>query len=255
MRGTDQNTGPQTPYEAWTEHPYFRYRGCAPDADDPRRAAGNPELTLDAWHGPDVDGGEAQPDRVRREHAAVEVCLSCPVMVQCDVYASSVRLDGKLAEPGGIRGGRTALERHRRFIKARHQVASVVEPAPVEQLKTAQKRAVLKALAAYADPVDVAFAAGMDLRTANWQVSRLRTQLGLPDTASRTELLEAAATRGLLEGVRIVPDGEPARPRVPSPPRARFAHVAGQLSLWESELAELAPVHDLFPNQPMEAAA
>jgi len=37
------------------------------------------------------------------------------------------------------------------------------------------------------------------------------------------------------------------RPRVRRPARARFAHVAGQLALWESELAELAPVHDLFP--------
>lgn len=284
MRGSSNNqpgragqTSSYAAYVAWTEHRFFRYRGCAPDPDRPGRAAGNPELGLDAWVGPDVDGGEPQKERRAREAAAKEVCLNCPVMVACDAYASSVTVDGKLAEPDGVRGGLTALERHRRFIKSRHRLRGVA-PAPVEQLRTVQKQAVLRALAAWSDPVDVAFAAGMDVRTANWQVSRLRTQLGLAGTAGRAEILEAARVRGLLEGVRVVPDGERerGRPRVASPSRARFAHVAGQLALWETapgqlaqpaESAEsaapaapaaaggLAVVRDLFPAGSMEAAA
>lgn len=246
MRGTDEIMTPYAAYVAWTEHRYFRYRGCAPDVDQPHRAAGNPALSLDAWNGPDADGGEPQKERREREEAAKEVCLSCPVMVACDRYANSVTAGGKLAEPDGIRGGRTALERHRRFIKVRHRV--VVAPAPVEQIRTPQKLAVLNALAAHTDPEAVAGAAGMDVRTANWQISRLRSQLGLRAGASRMQILEAARERGLLE------DG-PSRARVKSPPREKFTHVAGQIALWELELAELAPVHDLFPNQPMEAAA
>ena len=250
MRGTDQIMTPHAAYVAWTEHPHFRYRGCAPDPDNPLRVLGNPELHLDAWTGTTEDGGEPQRVRRAREAAAIEVCLNCPVMVACDVYANTVTPEGKLAAPDEIRGGRTPLERHRRFIKLRHRVP-VVEPAPVEQISTPQKLAVLRALAAHSDPEDVATAAGMDLRTANWQVSRLRSQLGLPATATRMQILEAARALGLLEG-------KPSRPRVKAPPRDQFTHVVGQLALWEAELAaELAPVHELFPvdSEPLEAAA
>lgn len=240
-------------YEAWTEHRHFAYRGCAPDVDDPRRAAGNPELSLDAWCGEDRDGAEPQGDRVRRQHAAIEVCLSCPVMVLCDRYANSVTPDGRLAEPEGIRGGRTALERHKAFIRARHRVAV---PAPVGQMRTPQKLEVLRALAVHTDADAVAAAAGVPLRTANWQRSRLVTQMNLnKETATRAELLAEAARRGLLEGVTVVEDdgSVPAVPPPPAPaPDPVAPAVAGQLELWQSGLADVVPLH---PVQAQEAAA
>ena len=41
-------------YREWLEHRHFRYRGCAPDADNPLRMAGNPDLPVGAHHGPDA---------------------------------------------------------------------------------------------------------------------------------------------------------------------------------------------------------
>ena len=256
MTGTDMRDA----YEAWTEHRYFAYRGCAPDADDPRRAAGNPELSLDAWLGEDRDGAEPAKERAAREAAAIEVCLNCPVMVQCDAYASSVTPRGALAEPVGIRGGRRALERHRAFIATRHEV---VGAASDDALRTEQKLGVLRALAVHRTPEAVAAAAGMDVRTANWQRSRLTTQLGLPASASREEVLGAAVGRGLLDAAEVSPPPS----RLPSLRRDRFSDVKGQLALWEAELADadliqLADVHPLpvapvFPESasPLEAAA
>ena len=40
---------PKTASELLTDHPYFRYRGCAPDPDMPGVAAGDPSLSVDAW--------------------------------------------------------------------------------------------------------------------------------------------------------------------------------------------------------------
>lgn len=199
---------------AWEEHPYFRYRGCASDPDNPHRMAGNPELPVGAHHAPDVDGGEGQKERRAREDAAIEVCLNCPVMVQCDAYANSVTAEGKLAEPDGVWGGRTALERHKALIKARH----AAPPAPDRRFHTPQKEAVLRALAVCWDPYEVASRAGVDVRTANWQRSSLTTLLGLPRTASRAQLLAAAGERGLLEGVDVVAD-DGTVPAVPPPTR------------------------------------
>ncbi|WP_158706617.1 WhiB family transcriptional regulator [Streptomyces alboviridis] len=247
-------------------------------------------LSLDAWHGDDRDGSEPQREREARQAAAVEVCVGCPVMVQCDAYASSVVVeDGKarLAEPAGIWGGRLALERHRAFIKRRHEVAVA---APVRQVKTPQRLRVLEALAVHVDAEAVAEAAGVDVRTANWQRSRLVTQLNLDKgSATRRELLAAAVERGLLDaGVVVGDDGlVPAVPppspasRMPSTAPAagldntpepsavpvvlrgrvrRPGHVGrpvpvgpGQLFLLDDALA---PVRNLFPsNEPMEAAA
>ncbi|MET8571817.1 hypothetical protein [Streptomyces sp. NPDC004783] len=278
--------------QVWVEHPYYRYRGCAPDVDVPGRAAGDTALSLDAWHGSDRDGSEPQREREARQVAAVEVCLSCPVMVQCDAYANSVVVeDGKprLAEPEGIWGARTALERHRAFIKRRHEVAV---PAPAEQLKTPQKLRVLEALAVHVSPEAVAEAAGVDVRTANWQRSRLVTQLNLDKgTATRRELLAAAVERGLLDAavvvgddgrVPAVPPPSPSRPaaagagavtggveegavpssavpsvlhgRVRRPGRGRRRVIVGpgQLSLDDF----LAPVVNVFPrNETLETAA
>lgn len=294
MTGTTTNVTTAVAYQAFTEHRRYPYRGCAPDPVLPSRMAGDLDLPLGAHQAPDVDGGEPQAARVAREEAAVEVCLGCPVMVQCDLYASSVVVEGKsarLAEPAGVWGGRTALERHRAFIKTRHELAPA---APDVRFNTVQKRAVLRALAVHADPYAVAAAAGVDVRTANWQRSKLTTLLGLPHDASRAQFLAAAVDRGLLDGVTVVaddgtvpavppptrmPDPEPlpaepepvpgetpvggvedadtpgVRPRLRSPRRDRFTDVDGQLALWEAELCELAPVHDLFPAVPLEAAA
>jgi hypothetical protein len=263
MTGTTASTA----LKAMKDHPHYRYRGCAPDPDNPRRAQGNPELSVDAWHGPDADGGEGQRDRRVREEAAKRVCGRCPLVAACDAYASSVVGSGssaRLAEPRGVWGGRTALERHRRFIGQRHEV---VEAAPAEHLQTVQKQAVLQALAVHVDPEDVARAAGVDWRTASWQRSRLVTQFSLDKSrATRAELLREAVRRGLLDaGVVVEDDGTvPAVP--PAPPRDRGRRSVeaeagpggvrfGQLSL--DDILEPAPavVTDLYPSARLEAAA
>lgn len=206
---------PTTAQQRMTEHPYYRYRGCAPDVDDPRVAAGDVGLSVGAWQAPDLDGPEDQQERRSRESAAIKVCGGCPVRAQCLAYGSSVTAEGKLAEPFAILGGMTPLERHRAFVKTRHEV---VEAAPDQQLRTPQKLAVLRALAAYTDPYDVAAAAGMDVRKANWQRRKLVTLLNLPSDASRLELLVEAGRRGLLGGARVVED-DGRVPAVPPPTR------------------------------------
>lgn len=229
---------------AWEEHPHFRYRGCAPDPDVPGKSAGDPSLSLDAWHGVDRDGSEPQRERLAREAAAVEVCVGCPVMVQCGAYASSVVTEGgrtRLAEPAGIWGGELALERHRAFIRRRHEVAG---PAPKRLMRTPQKLRVLEALAVHADAVAVAQAAGVDVRTANWQRSRLVTQLSLDkETATRTQLLEAAVVQGLLDAARVVVDdgSVPAVPPPSSKPSGLEAAEPTQLELWSGVLPSAAP--------------
>ncbi len=271
--------------QAWEEHPHFRYRGCAPDPDEPGQAAGDPSLSLDAWHGEDRDGSEPQRERLARDAAAVEVCLNCPVMVQCAAYANSVVSEGgkaRLAEPDGIWGGELALERHRAFIRRRHEVAV---PAPARQMRTPQRLRVLEALAVHVTAEAVAQAAGVDVRTANWQRSRLVTQLNLDkETATRAQLLKAAVDRGLLDtGQVVVDDGSV--PAVPPPaPKTSVSEAAEsveptqlELELWDGALPTSAPVPrprpvhvrvrrprsvrpaapvvPLFPNHALEAAA
>lgn len=215
-----QRMDPKTAQNELTDHPHYRYRGCAPDVDDPRMSAGDPALPVTSWEAPDVDGGEPQPVRVARERAAIEVCVDCPVMVQCLAYGSSVTRGGKLAEPHAILGGLTALERRRAFEKTRQD--RVVRPVPGRQLRTPQKLAVLKSLAVHTDPWAVAAAAGMDLRTANWQRSILVNKLGLDHAATRRELLRAAAACGLLNGIRVVAD-DGSVPAVPPPAKSAAA--------------------------------
>jgi hypothetical protein len=212
MKPTETTESSEQLRRAWLEHPYFRYRGCQPDPDDPQRMAGDPGLHVGAHHGPDAFVAEGQKERRAREDAAVEVCLNCPVMVACDRYASSVTAEGKLAEPDGVWGGRRALERHKALIKARHAVAA----APDRVFATPQKRAVLKALACCWDPFEVAERAGVDVRTANWQRRRLVGLLGLPKDASRMRVLAVARERGLLEDVDLVVD-DGSIPAVPPP--------------------------------------
>lgn len=189
-------------------HPYYRYRGCAPDPDQPDRAAGDPELSWRAWEAPDTNGGEDQKVKLRREAQAKAVCARCPVQQACLTYATSTNDEGRIAVEHGILGGATGLERDRIFI--RNRIASLDEEqaaAADRRLRTEQKLAVLRALAAHADPYAVAAAAGVDVRTANWQRSAITTLLGLDKhEATRGQLLAAAAERGLLAGVPVVPD-------------------------------------------------
>jgi hypothetical protein len=273
---------------AWRGHRFFRYRGCAPDPVDPRVLAARPDLSVDTHSGADRDGQEPKAQRVAREEAAVELCLGCPVMVECDRYANSVTPDGRLAQPDGVWGGRLAKERREAFAARRHVVAAA---APDEQVKTDQKRDVLLALAMCPDgsAVSVAVAAGVPVRTANWQRSRLVTQFNLSKaSATRMELLSEAVRRGLLDaGVVVADDGSvaawspipasgassaagttggpvvaavepaggPEPVRAVSPRRGRFDAVDGQLPLWDPDRPELAPVHPLFPADRLETAA
>jgi len=270
----------------WAEHRFFKYRGCAPDPVDPRVLAARPDLSVDTHSGADRDGQEPRADRVAREEAAVELCLGCPVMVACDRYANSVTPDGRLAQPDGVWGGRLAKERREAFKRVQHVVAAA---APDEQVKTDQKRDVLLALAMCPDgsAVSVAVAAGVPVRTANWQRSRLVTQFNLSKaSATRMELLSEAVRRGLLDADVVVADDgsvpawspipasasaaapaegavvsavEPSGGQEPvravSPRRGRFDAVDGQLPLWDPDRPELAPVHPLFPADRLETAA
>lgn len=266
---TQHRLDPTTARHELTDHRFYRYRGCAPDPDDPRMAAGDPELSVDAWQAPDTDGGEEQEARQARVQAAKAVCARCPVLAACAVYGASVTEDGRLAERHAILGGLTALERTKALVEERQEAPVRVEPAPVEQLRTEQKLAVLKALARFEEPELIAAAANVDVRTAKWQISRLTTQLGLEKTATRVQLLEAAVARGLLDRGEVAAAGAPVVASLPSPSSSsssagcrpvsgarrrggrRIASVRGQLSFDDA----LAPVTSLFPKAPLEAAA
>lgn len=254
---------PKIARDELTDHPYYRYRGCAPDLDDPRMSAGDPDLSVDAWQAPDVDGGEDQEQRAARVQAAKAVCGWCPVLAACAAFGASVTADGKLAERHSILGGLTAVERTKALVEERQAAPVVVEPAPDQELRTPQKLAVLQAWAAYEAPGDVARAAGMDLRTANWQRSILKTKLGLEKTASRAEVLEAAVSRGLLRAeevaARAASSAEPG-PGASAGRRGargrRVKVVPGQLSFDDAlEVPGPAPVTALFASAPVLGAA
>ncbi|MFJ9420699.1 WhiB family transcriptional regulator [Streptomyces sp. NPDC101249] len=213
-----------TPYEQLTTHRHYKYRGCAPDPDNPQHAAGNPTLPLDTWHSPDQDHTGTLDERRTRVEAAKTVCRQCPVLTACALYANTTTPDGKrLLEPDGIMGGETALHRHKAFIRRRHQLAAAT---PDAEILTPQRQQVLTALAAHTDPHDVAQAARVDIRTANWQRARLVTQLNLDKTsATRRELLNAAVQRGLLQAADVVPDDG----TVPAIPAPGLLKQAGQI--------------------------
>ncbi|MFE1515800.1 hypothetical protein ACFW9I_03025 [[Kitasatospora] papulosa] len=201
---------------------YYYLRGCAPDEEDPRMSAGDPDVPVDAWGPYTDDGAEAQRDRLAREKAALAICGRCPVLALCRVYANTTTVDETgvehLVEPEGILGGELALTRHRALIARRHAATvgetTAATPASVpartlDDARTPQKRAVLAALARETDPDAVAYRAGMDLRTANWHRSALVGMLGLDrEHATRDQLLAAAVETGLLpRSTRIRPDG------------------------------------------------
>ena len=247
---TQKRMDPTIAQQELTDHPYFKYRGCAPDPDAPELAAGSAELEVggrvvsvrlpvSAWDAPDVDGGEDQAARVFRERAAIEVCVSCPVMVQCLGYGSSVTRTGRLAEPRGILGGMRALERHKAFVEEHQTVPVVVEPEQVEQLRTPQKLAVLRALARFTDPYDVAAWAGMDLRTANWQRSILVGKLGLPRSVSRRQMLATAVGFGLIDAAMVVPD-DGTVPAIPPPAKTPPPAAPGSAAVVQLAFDDLA---------------
>lgn len=201
---------PRYAREALTDHPLYKYRGCAPDQDDPTVSAGDPDVSVDAWAPYTGDVPEPQKVRIARERAALRICGWCPVRAECGAYANSETDDGHLVEPEGVWGGELALTRHRALITRRAAVtAATTGPGPdLVEARTPQKRAVLRALARETDAELVAYRAGMDVRTANWHRSALVTLLGLNrETATRDQMLTAAVEQGLLpRSTRIRPD-------------------------------------------------
>lgn len=224
-------------YVAWTEHRFFKYRGCAPDPDDPRFAAGWVErdgrpvqVPVDAWLGPDQDGGEEQRVRRERQATAKELCGRCPVRAECDAFAMLAP-----AEADGIRAGRTMRERGALLETRRRRVSVAV---PDSQLRTPQKLAVLEALAAWPDEYRVAMETGLGVRKANWQRARLVSGLALEPSASRMELLKAAVERGLLDVSLVVAD-DGSVPAIPASTRKLLIEVDGQFLLWPSDPSEV----------------
>lgn len=252
-------TDPKTAREDLVDHRHYRYRGCAPDPDEPgmATAGGLAGVPLDAWGPYTADGAEPQKTRIDRERLAQQVCGRCPVLAACRTYANTTAIDEDgvehLVEPEGVMGGELALTRHRSLIARRHAATTgalatpadsaapavtsvpgtVPGPAvpPVRDMaegRTAQKRAVLDALARYTDPELVAARAGMDVRTANWHRSALVTLLGLDkERATRDQLLAAAVDQGLLPpSTRIRPDGRWAYAAAPTTDGARQRRIA-----------------------------
>ncbi|MEU6016939.1 hypothetical protein ABZ826_23680 [Streptomyces sp. NPDC047515] len=200
-----------------TDHPHYRYRGCAPDPDNPRASAGDPDVSVDAWAPYTGDGAEPQKERIARENAAKQICGFCPVQALCRAYANTEVVEAgsggspevvHLAEPEGVWGGQVALERHRALIARRAGTATVTEQALTEA-RSPQKLAVLRALAVELYESRVARRAGMDVRRTNWHRSALCSLLGLDkERATRDDLLLAAIHHGLLPANhRIVWDG------------------------------------------------
>jgi len=270
----DALLAPRAALAALTEHPHYAYRGCAPDVDDPRRAAGNPDLSVDAWTARTEDGGEPQRVREAREALAVDTCMGCAVWAACRTYGNTVDADGRLVEPHGILGGETALERHKTLIKAKQD--ALPAPAPDRFFTSEQIRSLLVALEKRSTPADIERVALMDQRTANWQRSRLTTKLGLPKTATRNEVLKAALERGLVAEHRVrfddgsvpaiapTPRGEESsswrlRTRGRAVVRSKFADIAGQLELdlAHPAVAARAAVRSIspVPAKRLEAAA
>lgn len=228
-------------------HRFYRYRGCAPDLERPDRAAGDLRLSIDAWGARTADGAEPAREREARQAAAKAVCGRCPVLVECRVWANSVGDDGRLVDEHSVAGGQTSLERSRLRIAAlQSEAVGAGGTGPsrqdVEQCRTAPRQAVLRALAGCVDEHAVAGAAGMDLRTANWHRSHLCRLLGLDRaTATRAELLDAAAAAGVLPaGVVVAADGGRRVPAAPVSDGTRQRHVEAGLQL-ELELPVVVP--------------
>ncbi|MFD9721039.1 WhiB family transcriptional regulator [Streptomyces sp. NPDC059076] len=223
---------PSQAHKAFTGHRHYPYRGCAPDTDQPQRAAGDLSLSVDAWSPYNEETPETQAARHARERATRAVCSHCPVQLACATYANTTTLDAengteRLTEPEGMWGGQTALERHRALIARRTDASYVSERALVEA-RTPQKLALLHALAVELYDDRVAHRAGIDLRAANWQRSALCGLLGLDkETATRDDLLVAAIHHQLLPArTHIVWDGLWPTAAAPTADGARQRRIA-----------------------------
>ncbi|MFE7111729.1 hypothetical protein ACFU9W_36515 [Streptomyces sp. NPDC057600] len=221
---------------------HYKYRGCAPDEDNPTVSAADPDVPLDAWGPYTGDGAEPQKTRIDREKAAMAICTRCPVLALCHTYANTTVADAEgvehLVEPEGVMGGELALTRHRALIARRHaattggllavEVRGDVVVRDLSEGRTPQKRAVLAALARETDPELVAYRAGLDLRATNWHRSALVTLLGLDkERATRDQLLAAAMDQGLLpRSTRVRPDGPWAYAAAPTTDGARQRRIA-----------------------------
>ncbi|MFB9558684.1 WhiB family transcriptional regulator, partial [Streptomyces roseoviridis] len=170
-------------------------------------SAADPTLPLDAWGPRIADGDLEQAERHEQTRRAIEICGRCPILDACRTYANTETPEGLLAEPDGIWGGQTSLERHRALIGRR--TAQPVSDVQIAEAGSEPKRRLLAALARETDEELVAYRAGMDVRTANWHRSALCSLLGLDkETATRQQLLDFARHHDLLPAnVRIVPDG------------------------------------------------
>lgn len=211
-------TDPTIARQQLTDHPHYKYRGCAPDQDDPRMSAADPALSVEAWLPYTGDGAEPQRDRIARERAATAICGHCPVVALCAAYANTETEDGHLAEPEGIWGGEGSLSRHRALVARRSAALAAAAPRETTrgagaqhlvEARTPQKRAVLLSLARETDVELVAYRAGMDVRKSNWHRSALVRMLGLnKESATRDQLLAAAVHHRLIpRSTRIRPDG------------------------------------------------
>ncbi|WP_331763206.1 WhiB family transcriptional regulator (plasmid) [Streptomyces sp. NBC_01369] len=235
-------TDPISARQQLVDDRHYKYRGCAPDEDDPTVSAADPDVPLNTWGPYTGDGAEPQKARFDRERVAKQICGRCPVLSLCRAYANTTVVDSEgvehLVEPEGVMGGELALTRHRALIARRHAATvgtapTAEEPAAVavrdlSEGRTRQKRAVLAALARETDPELVAYRAGMDLRTTNWHRSALVTMLGLDkERATRDQLLTAAVDQGLLpRSTRIRPDGPWAYAAAPTTDGARQRRIA-----------------------------
>lgn len=175
------------------EHRWWPYRACAPDPDQPSRAAGDPGVEVTAWLTPD---GESQAERHTREETATGLCARCPVRDACLAYALGDT--GGPGEAWHVWGGMTAYQRDALLKQRRLEAARDQQPAvpPVSELDLT----VLRALAVNHTPKAVARAAGLTVTRANWHRSRLLTALNLsPRTTSRMRLIYRARLVGLLD--------------------------------------------------------
>jgi hypothetical protein len=256
---SDPTIARENAWQALRGQRWWRYRGCLPSETDAGLAAD--EVTpSSAWLTPDQEGQKA---RSEREAAAKTVCGRCPVREACLAYAMGTVASGP-HERENLWGGHTAHEREV-LLKSR-RAAAMQAPDPVRA--SPQVAAVLHALAGHYSTIEVARAAGMDVRKANWQRSRLVTSLGLdPNRATRMQLLHAARLAGLLDPstpiladrtriVAAIPSNQPAvernRPRQLPIPGLRLKRPAARP---DTQLPAAAPATAPDPGRPAPAAA
>ncbi|MBV6756134.1 WhiB family transcriptional regulator [Rhodococcus opacus] len=94
------------------EYPSTRREALTPDSGDWWARAACRDAELAVFFSPDDERGHA---RDRREAQALQICLPCPVLVQCRDHALAV------GEPYGVWGGMTEGDRRKRSRRLRGQ--------------------------------------------------------------------------------------------------------------------------------------